>query len=500
MSTRQFLVAVLAIMFGADTGFAQPAREQGATPGTVQTVRVERRQLLAVTYYQAGVMVSTKIADDHGRPLESAEYLPGGNPDTKITSTYDQFGNEVGHAYYIHDDLLYRSIARFDSRNRKVELQSFNANGTRRDRFIYQYDRRGRQTALEEQSGGAMIRRSVTTFDRRGKELERVEYNSSGTYEGRYVNRYDNSGNLVSKIHYYTVDGKPRSSRSTYRHDRNGEVLQETLYLDGVLNETKTYKRDARGNPLEVIETDGQHRVVEKRAWSYEFDPQGNPVRAILSEWTAKAPDVKLQPTFEIRRIYGSVTTATFALWSAARDGDAARVAALLKQDADVNAHHPDGGTPLIKAATHGHREVVEALLAAGAKVDDKDAEGWTALMWSGEFGKLETVEVLLKAGADPNARNALGGVALMPAALNGQIEVLKLLLAKGANINAATDLGVTTLMLAASKENSAVLKFLIDNGADVHAKTKGGETALSIAVAEDKKEAVELLRKAGAQ
>ena len=502
MSSVKFLLATFSIALAFGAGFAQqkPIRERPARPGMVRTVRTEKRQLRAVTYHQAGLMVTTAILDDKGRLLEGADYLPGGNPDTKSTSTYDKNDNAIEHASYIHDDLSSRSTTRYDSRKRKVEQLSFDGNGKQRSKFVFQYDNRGRQIAFEVQPDGKRVRSSVATLDRRGNELERVEYNSNGTRESRYVFRYDNRGNLLSETHYYTSNGKSSSSRSTYVYDRNGYVLEYSLYFDEVLEKQTTFKRDARGNPIEIVETDGKRQVVEKQTWSYEFNSDGDVTRAILSEWTAKAPDVQLQPTFEYRRIYGSVNTATFALWRAARESDAARIAALVKQGAQVNAHHPDGGTALIKAAARSNLDVVQTLLAARAEVNDRDAEGWTALMWAAEYGKLEIVDVLLKAGANPNARNEAGVAVIMPATLNGHVEVLKLLLEKGADVNAHAFDGATALMFAAEEGNVAVLKLLLDSGANVNAKSNDGQTALSIAVAANKNEAAELLRKAGAK
>jgi hypothetical protein len=123
-------------------------RVRAAPPGSVRTVRTEMRQLHAIAYHQAGLMVTIAIFDDKGRLLESADYLPGGNPDTKSTSTYDKNGNEIEHAVYIHDDLSNRSTTRYDRRNRRVEQLRFDGNGKPRSKFVYKYDKRGRQTAF----------------------------------------------------------------------------------------------------------------------------------------------------------------------------------------------------------------------------------------------------------------------------------------------------------------------------------------------------------------
>jgi hypothetical protein len=66
-------------------------------------------------------------------------------------------------------------------------------------------------------------------------------------------------------------------------------------------------------------------------------------------------------------------------LLAAAVKGDTARVIALIKAGAGVEATDKNGRTPLMLAAQHGHADTVRALLAAGAKTDARDKSGFTA-------------------------------------------------------------------------------------------------------------------------
>ena len=469
-------------------------RESAGINGPVRTVRIEGRQLRAVTYQQSGVMVDTLIYDAHGRLLEKAEYLPGGNPDIKTTSAYDERGNEIEHAYYTHDSLTYRTTTRYNARNRKLEEINFDEQEKQTSRFIFQYEKNGKQTRWKVEEEGKRFRHGWAILNKSGVPLEEIEFDVRGAQVHRYVYTYDALGNKTSDTHYYRTESGTHISKNTYVYNDRGDLIEERYYPDGPLHTKKTYKVDPHGNRIELVEVDGNGLVKERRSWSYEFDRDGNWTRAVISEWSDKTPKEPFQPVYEYRRIFGTASDATIALWSAAREGDIARVQELIRQGTDVNAKHPDGGTALIKAADHGHQEVLQTLLAAGATVDGRDAEGWTALMWAAERGRIELVNLLLAAGADPKARNEVGAVPIMPAAMNGHVDVLKVLLAGGAEVNATANDRSTALMAAAGEGQVEALRFLLADGADANLRTKDGLTALFFAIAGNKLEATRML------
>ena len=489
----------LIVLFISGIGLSQTksSRELAGIRGPVRTVRTEGRQLFALKYRQWGVMVYTTIYDYAGRVLERADYLPGGNPDTKATSAYDERGNEIEHAYYIHDDLSRRSTTRYDARNRKIEQLWFDGQGKQTSRTIFRYDRLGRQTAFEGRPNERMQKLNVTTFDRLGNELKRIEYSDNGAEKGRYRYSYDAAGNKTAEMHTYKQDGRTRSSKTTYVYNHRGDLIEEAQYFDGVLDNKKTYKRDAHGNETDMVET-GEGQVKERESSSYEFDNDGNWTRVLITEWSSEVPDAPLQTTYEYRRIFSRVTDATIRLWSAAREGNTERVREMWRNGADLNAPHPDGGTSLIKAAARGYLDITKVLLSAGARIDQKDAEGWTALMWATEYGKKDVVQLLLTAGAHPNSKNGVGATPIMPAAVNGHIEVIKLLLDKGAEVNSAAEDGSTAFMAAAQHGQNETLRFLLTAGADATGKTNHGETALFFAASGGNTETVKTLLDAG--
>jgi hypothetical protein len=87
-------------------------------------------------------------------------------------------------------------------------------------------------------------------------------------------------------------------------------------------------------------------------------------------------------------------------LLAAARRGDAARVAALIRAGADVNAATAAGAPPLLEAVARGRVEVARLLLEAGADPDARHRELGTALDVAERAGRQELAALLRARGA----------------------------------------------------------------------------------------------------
>jgi ankyrin repeat protein len=111
----------------------------------------------------------------------------------------------------------------------------------------------------------------------------------------------------------------------------------------------------------------------------------------------------------------------------------------------------------------------VSALIKQGADLNAKDARGMTPLMYSAVVGSPESMRLLLDNAADPNLTNTAGSTALMFSVT--EMEKVRLLVDRGANVNAVTKFGRTPLLLAAMSDGSAgIVRLLVERGADVKA------------------------------
>lgn len=93
-------------------------------------------------------------------------------------------------------------------------------------------------------------------------------------------------------------------------------------------------------------------------------------------------------------------TGADRALLEAARRGDAARVKALLREGANVNAANASGLTPLIEAAARGRTDVARLLIEGGADLDARHRELGTALDVAQRNAHRDVAQMLERHGA----------------------------------------------------------------------------------------------------
>jgi ankyrin repeat protein len=209
----------------------------------------------------------------------------------------------------------------------------------------------------------------------------------------------------------------------------------------------------------------------------------------------------------------------TTPLLEAAYEGDAGRVAALLRDGADPDEANDFGATPLSEAARRGDAEVLKLLLDAGASPKHANAEGETALMAAARTGNVAAAKLLVKAGADIHARESWGGqTALIWAAAQNQPEMVLYLASKGADVNARSAVrnwdrrmtaeerpkdmnrgGMSALLFAARDGHIDTVQALLKAGADINFTDPDDSTALLLALMNGHWDTAKLLIDAGA-
>ncbi|HEY0178243.1 MAG TPA: ankyrin repeat domain-containing protein [Dokdonella sp.] len=168
----------------------------------------------------------------------------------------------------------------------------------------------------------------------------------------------------------------------------------------------------------------------------------------------------------------------TAALATAAADGDAARVKALVAAGADPNGRGSEGVTVLEWAMLRRSARGVDALLDVGADPNRPGLGGATALHVAAMADDPSYLKRLLERGADPNApHGATGAPPLSAALMNLDGTSFDLLLAHRADPNRADRLGDTPLHVAAQVHKTDDVLKLLDAGADPTRRNQRGQT-----------------------
>ncbi len=150
-------------------------------------------------------------------------------------------------------------------------------------------------------------------------------------------------------------------------------------------------------------------------------------------------------------------------LMKAVQKNDAARVAALIADGANVDELDPNGDAPLVMAAYLGHTAIVKQLLEAGADVTAVDpGMKATALHAAAYAGRTEAAALLIQYGIDINKQGPKNGyTALHDAIWENNIDTAKVILDAGADLTLASHSGETPLDFAKSKHRREIVAMI---------------------------------------
>lgn len=171
-----------------------------------------------------------------------------------------------------------------------------------------------------------------------------------------------------------------------------------------------------------------------------------------------------------------------------------------------VSLAAPAVAAPIHDAARAGDGATIAQLLKDGADINEQDETGETALFAAALAAKPKIIDQLMVAGADAAIRNDRGMTAVHAAAFGGDSEAVSLLVGD-AKFTARVDLndhdnkfGVTPLIVAAEEDQGGILAHLIGLDADLEITERHGYTALTRAAYHGHDQIVTILLRSGAQ
>ncbi|KAI9674016.1 MAG: hypothetical protein M1829_003859 [Trizodia sp. TS-e1964] len=183
----------------------------------------------------------------------------------------------------------------------------------------------------------------------------------------------------------------------------------------------------------------------------------------------------------------------------AAQNGHEAVVKLLLEKGANLESKDISGRSPLCCAAQNRHEAAVKLLLEKGANLESKDINGKSPLGLALQYGSAAIAMQLLEKGANLESKDISGRSPLCYAAQNGHEAVVKLLLEKGANLESKDISGRSPLFCAAQNGHEAAVKLLLEKGANLESKDINCQSPLGLALQYGRGAIAKLLLEAGA-
>lgn len=175
-------------------------------------------------------------------------------------------------------------------------------------------------------------------------------------------------------------------------------------------------------------------------------------------------------------------------LHRAAHDGDAAAIARLVAEGADLEARDSGGRTPVHVAAFASNDAALRALAEAGADMNALEGQAYDVVTIAAVADDPDLMSLAIDLGNDPGLTTSpYDGTALIAAAHLGHDEVVRRLIAAGAPLDHVNNLGWTALIEAVilgdgGPPHQRVVEALLEAGADRDLADRQGRTPLDLA------------------
>ena len=201
-----------------------------------------------------------------GRMTEKLTYNMQNNPIDKIGYRYDKSGNLTGEDLYLGVNIVkVKNKYEYDSKNRKIAESSYSE-----EKLIY------KSTYIY--SNNNLVKRE--TIDGKGK----VEFIESFVYDGK--------GNILTHFTHEEPDNSNSEEQFTY--DANNNVLTWTIIKKDAPTIKVMYTYDSNNNITATKTSEITGKVIDDRAYKYEYDATGN--------WTKKTVRLNGQQAFIVER------------------------------------------------------------------------------------------------------------------------------------------------------------------------------------------------------
>jgi len=194
---------------------------------------------------------------------------------SKIVFHYDKHGNNVESLVYHSDgSLSSKSVRKFDSLNRLVELHELDAFEKIISKKVTTHDSLGQRIfTTYERINSRLVKSLESIFDNNENNVANY-YFSNGTLTLKETQTHDITGNLLETIQYYPLEGTPTIIR--FKFDEQNNKVEEAVLKNNLVTTKTIYRYDSKNNLTETFRYGVQGTLEAHHRYVFEFDADSN--------------------------------------------------------------------------------------------------------------------------------------------------------------------------------------------------------------------------------
>ena len=208
----------------------------------------------------------TDIRLKGGNPVEKITYNNQGIITDKTEYLYDKDNSIMAENLYLNKETVqYRNTFEYDADKRKIAETRTDPNGKMVSKTTWEYEN--------------------------GRLSTKIDFNENNEIEYSEKFEYDAKGNLVRHTSFSKIDGEMRNE---YVYDAKNNKTAWSIQKGDKTEMRAVYTYDKAGLQTSYSISNGEGRVMDARAYKYEYDKKGN--------WTKKTVMINKQPMFITER------------------------------------------------------------------------------------------------------------------------------------------------------------------------------------------------------
>ena len=230
-----------------------------------------------------------------GDVLNYAQFNSRGTIAGRVINTYDEKDNLVESVMYDNKGISGKRINKFNSLNRLIESEEFDAYDKKIEKQTVRFDSRNSKIVVVHKWGnGTFIKTSESLYNEQDQNIENF-YFSDNTLIRKEINQYDSQGNRIETIQYYPSKNEERTVH--FKYDSLHNVVESVVFNNSLMIESKVITNyDVQHNIVEQFTYGIKGNLKEYVKHQYEYDETGH--------WTKDITFINKKPvSVRIRKI-----------------------------------------------------------------------------------------------------------------------------------------------------------------------------------------------------